>query len=57
MELCEYTIHELHEKLIKREISSEELNELSDSGYKWRDRIGKTGIERTYESYLRGEDG
>lgn len=25
MELCEYTIHELHEKLIKREISSEEL--------------------------------
>lgn len=39
------------------QISSEELNELSDSGYKWRDRIGKTGIERTYESYLRGEDG
>ena len=25
LELCEYTIHELHEKLIKREISSEEL--------------------------------
>lgn len=25
MELCEYTIHELHEKLVKREISSEEL--------------------------------
>ena len=40
------------------QISSEELNELSDSGYKWRDRIGKDGNRNiTYESYLRGEDG
>ncbi|MCR4426567.1 MAG: penicillin-binding protein 2 [Firmicutes bacterium] len=39
------------------QISAEELKELASDGYKGRDRIGKSGIEREFERYLRGQDG
>jgi len=39
------------------EISEAELAGLRDQGYKLGDLIGKDGIERTYESVLRGTDG
>ncbi len=38
-------------------ISIDELQYFSDQGYRGDDLIGKTGLERYYESYLRGEDG
>jgi penicillin-binding protein 2 len=40
-----------------REINDRELAELKDSGYRQGDIIGKSGLERTYEQYLRGEEG
>lgn len=40
-----------------REISDSELNEMKDKGYRLGDLIGKTGLERTYEEYLKGVDG
>jgi penicillin-binding protein 2 len=40
-----------------REINDDELAELKDKGYKQGDLIGKNGLERTYEQYLRGVDG
>lgn len=40
-----------------REISEEELKRHASSGYKMGDTIGKTGLERTLEQYLRGTDG
>jgi penicillin-binding protein 2 len=39
------------------EISPEELKGLRQEGYRAGDRIGKTGIEAAYDSYLRGKDG
>jgi penicillin-binding protein 2 len=39
------------------EISPEELKQLRKDGYVPGDRIGKTGIEAAYDSYLRGDDG
>ena len=39
------------------EISPEELKQLREDGYRSGDRIGKTGIESAYDSYLRGKDG
>ena len=39
------------------EISPEELKELRKEGYRAGDRIGKTGLEAAYDSYLRGKDG
>lgn len=39
------------------EISPEELKELRKEGYQAGDRIGKTGIEAAYDSYLRGQTG
>jgi penicillin-binding protein 2 len=39
------------------EISPEELKQLRKKGYRAGDRIGKTGIEAAYDSYLRGRDG
>ena len=39
------------------EISPEELKALRKDGYRAGDRIGKTGIESAYDSYLRGKDG
>ncbi len=39
-------------------IDSEEWQNLKDSGdYKFNDKIGKAGIEKAAESYLRGKDG
>ena len=39
------------------EISPEELKRLRKEGYRSGDRIGKTGIEAAYDSYLRGRPG
>ena len=39
------------------EISPEELKRLRRDGYRGGDRIGKTGIEAAYDSYLRGRPG
>lgn len=39
------------------EISPDELKALRKDGYRAGDRIGKTGIESAYDSYLRGKDG
>ena len=39
------------------EISPEELKALRRDGYRAGDRIGKTGIEAAYDSYLRGRPG
>lgn len=38
-------------------INEEEYNALHDSGYFLNDELGKTGLEKQYESELRGEDG
>lgn len=40
-----------------REISERELDRQVDDTYRRGDLIGKTGIERTYEDYLRGQMG
>lgn len=40
-----------------RAISGEEYEELKDSGYSMDDIIGKTGIEKSAENYLRGTKG
>jgi len=39
------------------EISKEELHRLREYGYKMKDLVGKSGIEKTYDFYIRGEDG
>lgn len=39
------------------EISSSELEKLGRVGYRPGDAVGKTGIEKEYETYLRGEEG
>ncbi|MCK4260519.1 MAG: penicillin-binding protein 2 [Halanaerobiales bacterium] len=38
-------------------ISREELQLFSEDGYRGEDYIGKTGLERYYESFLRGKNG
>ena len=38
-------------------ISGEELQTLKTQGYRGDDNIGKSGLEKYYESYLRGKDG
>ncbi len=38
-------------------IYAEEYPDLKEKGYKMNDIIGKNGLEKTYEDYLRGEDG
>ena len=38
-------------------ISKNELQRYSDLGYKGNDYIGKTGLEKEYEKYLRGQNG
>jgi len=40
-----------------REINDKELEAMKADGYKLGDLIGKSGLERTYEQYLRGTDG
>lgn len=39
------------------EMSAEELLRLEEAGYRLGDRVGRTGIERAWESYLRGRRG
>ncbi len=39
------------------EISGTELEKVGRVGYRQGDYVGKTGIEREYETYLRGEEG
>jgi len=39
------------------EIGDEELEDLRDSGYRPKDNIGRSGLEKYYEEYLRGTDG
>lgn len=39
------------------ETSADELARLEDAGYRLGDRVGRTGIERAWESYLRGRRG
>ena len=38
-------------------IAPEELTKLRPYGYTFRDLVGKEGLEKTYDSYLRGRDG
>ncbi len=38
-------------------ISGDEYQELKNSGYGYNDIIGKRGVEKLYESYLKGKDG
>ncbi|PIW37185.1 MAG: penicillin-binding protein 2 [Candidatus Kerfeldbacteria bacterium CG15_BIG_FIL_POST_REV_8_21_14_020_45_12] len=38
-------------------ISEVEYKELAESGYRLDDTVGKTGVELSYENYLRGQDG
>ncbi len=38
-------------------IYAEEYEELSKQGYKINDTLGKSGLEKAYESYLKGSDG
>ncbi len=40
-----------------REINDQELEQQKGKGYRLGDNIGKTGLERTYEDYLRGVSG
>lgn len=40
-----------------REISREELERRAQAGYRVGDRLGKTGLERQWENYLRGRTG
>lgn len=39
------------------EISEDELDRLRDYGYRMRDLIGRSGLERSYNNYLAGVDG
>ena len=39
------------------ELNANELNRLRDEGYRMGDVVGKTGLEKAYEPYLRGKDG
>ncbi|MCX5751182.1 MAG: penicillin-binding protein 2 [Candidatus Saganbacteria bacterium] len=39
------------------EIDANELEQYKDEGYKLGDSIGKMGLEKLYDRYLRGEDG
>ena len=39
------------------EINGTELDTLAASGYRAGDLIGRTGVERSYEDFLRGQDG
>lgn len=38
-------------------INKDELEKLGDYGYSMSDLVGRSGIERAYDGYLRGEDG
>ena len=55
----DYTHHSLAAHVLGRvgKINSDEYAELKDSGYSMNDTIGKQGIEKYLEKYLRGTDG
>ena len=57
--LRDYTYNTLAAHILGHvgEISPEELKRLRKEGYRGGDRIGKAGIEATYDSYLRGKPG
>ncbi len=57
--LRNYPFHSLggHTIGYVNEISAEELKSLRSKGYRPRDRIGRTGVERAWERFLRGHDG
>ena len=54
-----YTLGDIASHVIgyTREIDADELKAFRDEGYKLGDQIGKVGIEKAFESYLRGTDG
>ena len=39
------------------EVGEDELEDLKDYGYRMRDLVGRSGLEKQYETYLRGADG
>ena len=49
--------HATHILGYTREISATELNQKSNEGYKQGDLIGKTGLEKSYERFMRGSYG
>jgi penicillin-binding protein 2 len=49
--------HAVHSLGYVREIGDAALSRLSDDGYRPGDYVGKTGIEKAYESALRGDRG
>lgn len=55
----EYLYHDLAAHLLGYvgEINDQELRSLRSRGYELGDLIGKEGVERTYDRYLRGHDG
>jgi len=55
----EYLYHDLAAHLLGYvgEINEQELRTLRGQGYELGDLIGKDGVERTYDRYLRGHDG
>ena len=48
---------ETEEKLSAQGLTDEEIQEIQSKSYGLNDRIGKNGVERTMESYLRGING
>ncbi|WP_413854512.1 penicillin-binding protein 2 [Candidatus Ruminimicrobium bovinum] len=52
-----YSVENCHILGYVGEITSEELDDMKDSGLRRGDYIGKTGIEQFYDKYLRGTDG
>ncbi|MBN9418376.1 MAG: penicillin-binding protein 2 [Candidatus Eremiobacteraeota bacterium] len=50
-------LHATHSLGYMGEITAEELKELRPKGYMGLDRIGKEGLERTYDGWLRGYKG
>ena len=49
--------HATHILGYTREISASELSKKTQEGYKQGDLIGKTGLEKSYETYMRGSYG
>jgi penicillin-binding protein 2 len=55
----EYNLPEINSHLVGylSEVTPEELEDLSDEGFKTGDWIGRAGLEQSYNNYLRGQDG
>ncbi len=49
--------HATHVLGYTREISSSQLEKMQEQGYRQGDLVGKSGLERSYEDYLRGTYG